>query len=95
MATDRPRITVTVDEETLRRIEAFRYFNRISTLSKACNELILLALEEHEQFIGEHGEEIEQEEQEFDAIYKMDQLMKDLQEMKENMMKNRERKGKE
>jgi hypothetical protein len=81
MATDKPRVTVTLDDSTLRRIEEFKFKNRVSTLSKACNELIVMALDQLE--------EIEPIEKEFDALEEMDRLMELLAGMKENMVRNR------
>ena len=45
MATDRPRYTVSVDEEMFRQIEDFRFKNRFPTRSEATVELIRLGLE--------------------------------------------------
>lgn len=45
MATDRPRYTVSVDEEMFRQIEDFRYKNRFPTRSEATVALIRLGLE--------------------------------------------------
>ena len=45
MATDRPRYTVSVDDEMFRKIEDFRYKNRFPTRSEATVELIRLGLE--------------------------------------------------
>ena len=45
MATDRPRYTVSVDEEMFRQIEDFRVKNRFPTRSEATVELIRLGLE--------------------------------------------------
>lgn len=45
MATDRPRYTVSVDEELFKRIEDFRFEHRYNTRSEATVELIRLGLE--------------------------------------------------
>lgn len=45
MATDRPRYTVSVDEEMFREIEDFRFKHRYPTRSEATVELIRLGLE--------------------------------------------------
>lgn len=45
MATNRPRYTVSVDEELFKRIEDFRFEKRFQTRSEATVELIRLGLE--------------------------------------------------
>lgn len=45
MATERPRYTVSVDDELFRKIEDFRFEQRIQTRSEATVELIRLGLE--------------------------------------------------
>ncbi|MEY8423161.1 hypothetical protein AALB52_10525 [Lachnospiraceae bacterium 38-14] len=45
MATNRPRYTVSVDDELFQRIEDFRYEHRYQTHSQATVELIRLGLE--------------------------------------------------
>lgn len=45
MATDKPRYTVSVDEELFKRIEDFRFEQRFQTRSEATAELIRLGLE--------------------------------------------------
>lgn len=45
MATDRPRYTVSVDDELFKRIEDFRFEKRFQTRSEATVELIRLGLE--------------------------------------------------
>ena len=45
MATDKPRYSITVDEETFEKIEDFRFSNRFQTRSQATVELIKLGLE--------------------------------------------------
>lgn len=45
MATNRPRYTVSVDDELFKQIEDFRYQNRYATRSQATCELIRRGLE--------------------------------------------------
>ena len=45
MATDRPRYTVSVDNELFQQIEDFRFERRFHTRSEATVELIRLGLE--------------------------------------------------
>jgi len=45
MATDKPRYTVSVDDELFRKIEDFRFEHRFQTRSEATAELIRLGLE--------------------------------------------------
>jgi metal-responsive CopG/Arc/MetJ family transcriptional regulator len=40
----KPTITITIDEETLKKIEDFQFENRITSRSKALSELIKLGL---------------------------------------------------
>lgn len=44
MATDKPRYTVSVDDELFKKIEDFRFENRFQTRSEATVELIRLGL---------------------------------------------------
>ena len=56
MATDRPRYTVSVDQELFQQIEDFRFERRFQTRSEATVELIRLGLEalkKEEQANGE------------------------------------------
>ncbi len=46
MATNRPRYTVSVDEELFEQIENFRFENRFQTRSEATVELIKRGLEQ-------------------------------------------------
>ena len=46
MATDRPRYTVSVDNELFQQIEDYRFEHRFQTRSEATVELIRLGLEE-------------------------------------------------
>lgn len=49
MATEKPRLSLTMDPELLERVNAFRAQNRISTQSKAIHRLMRMALEEWER----------------------------------------------
>lgn len=49
MATNRPRYTVSVDNELFQKIEDFRYERRYQTRSEATVELIRLGLESLEK----------------------------------------------
>ena len=46
MATDKPRFTITLDEETLDRVNEYKRDNRISTQSKAISSLVKSALDD-------------------------------------------------
>ena len=46
MATDRPRYTVSVDNEMFEQIEDFRFTHRFQTRSEATVELIRMGLEQ-------------------------------------------------
>jgi metal-responsive CopG/Arc/MetJ family transcriptional regulator len=46
MATNKPRYTVSVDDEMFKAIENFRFENRFQTRSEATVELIRLGLEQ-------------------------------------------------
>ena len=46
MSTDRPRYTVSVDDEMFEKIENFRFENRYKTRSQATVELIRLGIEQ-------------------------------------------------
>lgn len=57
MPTEKPRVSVTLDEEMLKRIDDYRFANRIGSRSQALNELIKLGIEELEkQLEKEEGE---------------------------------------
>lgn len=45
MATDKPRYSITVDDELFQQIEDFRFNNRFQTRNQATLELIRLGLE--------------------------------------------------
>ena len=49
MATDKPRILLTVDEDMLKRIDDFRYDNRVPTRSEAIRRLIEDSLKRFEK----------------------------------------------
>lgn len=49
MATNKPRYTVSVDDEMFKAIENFRFENRFQTRSEATVELIRLGLEQLEK----------------------------------------------
>ena len=49
MATDKPRYTVSVDNELFQQIEDFRFEHRFQTRSEATVELIRLGLEHRKQ----------------------------------------------
>ena len=62
MATDRPRYTVSVDNDLFRQIEDFRFSRRYQTRSEATAELIRLGLESLKKSAvleasAEHGKE--------------------------------------
>lgn len=46
MATDKPRYSVTMDEDVLKGVNRFRTENRISTQSKAITKLVKIALDD-------------------------------------------------
>ena len=45
MTTDKPRYTITLDEELLKRIDDFRFENRFPNRTQATLELIRLGME--------------------------------------------------
>lgn len=45
MATKKPVVSVVLDDETLKQIEDFQFENRITSRSKAINEIIKIGLE--------------------------------------------------
>lgn len=49
MATEKPRLSITLEAELLEQVNAFRTQNRISTQSKAIHRLVRLALEDLRQ----------------------------------------------
>jgi metal-responsive CopG/Arc/MetJ family transcriptional regulator len=52
MATEKPRILLTVNEELLDRIDDYRYGNRIPTRSEAIRQLIEESLKRFEKKVG-------------------------------------------
>lgn len=57
MPTEKPRITVVVDDEMLQQIEDFRFENRYPSRSAAMVELIRLGIE---QIRKEQAEQVEE-----------------------------------
>jgi metal-responsive CopG/Arc/MetJ family transcriptional regulator len=49
MATDKPKVLLTLDEDLLKRIDDFRYENRIPARSEALRRLIKEALKKYEK----------------------------------------------
>jgi len=49
MATDKPRILLTVDNDLLEQIDDFRFNNRINTRSEAIRRLLQEALKKYEK----------------------------------------------
>ena len=49
MPTNKPRVLLTIDEELLRRLDDFRYGNRIPTRSEAIRRLLEEALKRYEK----------------------------------------------
>jgi metal-responsive CopG/Arc/MetJ family transcriptional regulator len=49
MPTQKPIISIVLDEETLKRVEDFQFNNRIPSRSKALNEIIKLGILELEK----------------------------------------------
>jgi metal-responsive CopG/Arc/MetJ family transcriptional regulator len=49
MATDKPRILLTLDEKLLERIDDYRFENRINSRSEAIRSLISEGLKKYEQ----------------------------------------------
>lgn len=46
MPTKKPIISIVLDEDTLKKVDDYRFKNRISSRSKALNDLIKLGIEE-------------------------------------------------
>lgn len=55
MATDKPRYSITVDDEMFKAIEDFRFENRFQTRAQATVELIRLGLEKIAEEQGKGG----------------------------------------
>lgn len=49
MATTKPRVTITVDEETYNEIEAFRKEQRMLTISQAARQIMIVGMKELEK----------------------------------------------
>lgn len=49
MPTEKPRILLTIDDDLLKRIDDFRFDNRINTKSEAIRRLIDEALQQYEK----------------------------------------------
>ena len=49
MTTDKPRFTITVDDELFKRLEDYRFENRCPNRSQAVVELIRQSLDEHDK----------------------------------------------
>jgi Arc/MetJ-type ribon-helix-helix transcriptional regulator len=71
MATDKPRYTVSVDNDLFQRIEDFRFERRFQTRSEATVELIRLGLETLEKEL--EAEEKKPDNNEEDTNYLADQ----------------------
>lgn len=57
MPTKKPIISIVLDDETLKKIEDYRFKNRIASRSQALNELIKLGIKElDKQTNKEEGE---------------------------------------
>ena len=60
MATTKPRVTITVDEETYNEIEAFRKEQRMLTISQAARQIMIVGMRALEKELKEerrrHGE---------------------------------------
>jgi len=52
MATDKPRILLTVDDNLLKRVDDFRFENRINTRSETLRRLLEEALAQYEKKPG-------------------------------------------
>ena len=55
MATEKPRYTITVDDDTFKKIENFRFENRYQSRSEATLELIRLGMETFEKVSQKTG----------------------------------------
>ncbi|MCI7790588.1 MAG: ribbon-helix-helix domain-containing protein [Lachnospiraceae bacterium] len=56
MPTDKPRFSLTVDEETLELIDNFRYENRYPTRSEAIIALVRMGLEKSSDGVNKNKE---------------------------------------
>lgn len=82
MATQKPIISIVLDEETLKRVEDFQFHNRISSRSKAVGQLIIMGLMEWETSV-EDMEGIDVSKIDYDKEF--DQLMNMLNEIRGKM----------
>lgn len=55
MATQKPQILLTLDDELLKKVEDFRYTHRIPSRSEAIRQLIEEGLRHHTEVPGEEG----------------------------------------
>lgn len=55
MATEKPRYTITIDEELLKKIDDFRFENRFPNRTQATLELIRLGMEALEKKNADKG----------------------------------------
>ena len=55
MSTDKPRYTITVDDETFQKIENFRFDNRFQSRSVATLELVKMGMDTLEQAARQTG----------------------------------------
>lgn len=62
MATDRPRYTVSVDDELFKKIEDYRFKNRFATRSEATVELLKLGLLALEEQLGQQKDQQQKQE---------------------------------
>lgn len=53
MPTQKPIISVVLDEETLKKVEDYQFENRIPSRSKALNEIIRLGIEQMKKKLEE------------------------------------------
>ena len=49
MSTEKPRFSITVDDELFKRLEDYRFENRLPNRSQAVVELIRQSLDEHDK----------------------------------------------
>lgn len=55
--TQKPIISIVLDEETLKKVEDFQFSNRIPSRSKALNEIIRIGIEQMKKAQEQKGEE--------------------------------------
>ncbi len=66
--TNKPRVSVTMDSALLERIDDYRYANRISTQSKAVQQLVQMGFQSMEGEKSGSAEEVELDWQERELI---------------------------